>query len=237
MARSGGNRQSVVSMSYDGTQLCHSETALSHLDAFGLKGTFYADPLPLLESLPTWKSAASRGHEVANGCLIGSIDADGSMDTWTPEMVGDDIDETDQLLSELFPHQSGYSFGYPWATGGAFGISYLRRIIEERHAVCRSGEHGTNSVDNLDLAYLKCVPMDGATFEQMSEIVRTSVRKGEWIILAFDGIGSGEPSVDASDHEKICSWLADNRDLFDVLTVSQAADLIQQTSKAGLHLI
>lgn len=237
MAASNGKRKAIVSLTYDGTQLCHSETVLPHLDAFDLKATFYADPLPLLESLPIWKVAVKRGHEVANGCLIGSVDGSGDLDSWTPEMVGDDVDETDRMLAELFPGQSVYSFGYPWVTGGAYGISYLRRIIEERHSVCRSGEQGTNDLEDVDLSYLKCVPMDDASASQMIEVVRSSVRNGEWIILAFEGIGSGEPSIDASAHLGLCSWIADNRELFEVLTVSEAAERAQGGSKQSLRLL
>ena len=230
-------RKGIVSLTYDGTQLCHSETVVPHLNGFGLLGTFYADPLPLLDNLPNWKLAVAQGHEVANGCLIGSVDGSGALDSWTPEMVGDDIDETDGMLDELFPGQHIYSFGYPWVTGGAIGISYLRRIVEQRHSVCRSGEKGANSLDSLDLAYLKCVPMDDRTADQMIELVRSSVRRGEWIILAFDGVGSGEPSVDASSHLGLCSWLSENRELFDVLTVSQAAERAQDGPRPSLRLL
>jgi hypothetical protein len=237
MAGNGPKRKALVSLTYDGTQLCHAETALPHLDAFGLKGTFYADPLPLLESLPLWRKAVSEGHEIGNGCLIGTADGGGAIDAWTPEMIGDDIDETDSMIRELFPSQNVFSFGYPWATAGAYGIGVLRRIVEMRHSVCRSGEQGTHDFDSIDLAYLRCAAMDGFSSGEMIEFVRSAGRLGQWIILAFDGIGSGDPSVDASAHRELCVWLNDSRDLVDVVTVSQAAQLAQGEARPKLRLL
>ena len=237
MAANGSKRKAVVSLTYDGTQLCHAETALPHLDAFGLKGTFYADPLPLLDSLPLWRKALSDGHEIGNGCLIGTVDAGGAIDSWTPEMVGDDIDDADSLLRELFPGQNVFSFGYPWITAGAYGIVNLRRIVEQRHSVCRSGDQGMNEAQSVDLSYLRCAAMDGFTSNEMIEFVRSAGRLGQWIILAFDGIGSGDPSVDASAHYELCTWLNDSRDLVDVVTVSNAAQLAQGEARPKLRLL
>ena len=229
--------KAIVSLSYDGTQLCHSETVLPHLDASGLKGTFFADPLPLLESLPVWRAAVERGHEVGNGCLIGSVDGSGALDAWTPEMVSDDIEETDNMLLELFPGQTVYSFGYPWVTGGAYGMSHLRHLVEARHSVCRSGEKGSNKVGRTDLAYIQCLPMDDVSSVEMIEYVRSSIRNGDWLVLAFDGVGSGEPSVNANDHRDLCLWLEENKELVDVMTVSQAAQSLQSGSVPALRLL
>ena len=169
MSKSSEFTKAAVSLTYDGTQLCHSETVLPQLDALNLKGTFFADPLPLLDSLPTWRAAVMNGHEVGNGCLIGSVDGSGALDCWTPEMIEDDIEETDRMLHELFPGQTVFSFGYPWVSGGAFGIGHLRKIVERRHSVCRSGEQGTNIAGEADLAYLKCMQMDGTSAVEMIE--------------------------------------------------------------------
>lgn len=236
MTHSSEYTKAMVSLSYDGTQLCHAETVLPQLDALGLKGTFFADPLPLLDSLPVWRAAVSNQHEVGNGCLIGNIDGF-ALDAWTSEMIEDDIEETDNMLRELFPGQTVYSFGYPWATGGAFGIGHLRKIVENHHSVCRSGEHGTNDATSTDLAYVLCKPMDQTTGVEMIEIVRTAVRQGHWLILAFDGVGSGDPAVDASEHKILCQWLADNRELLEVLTVTAAADTVQNNTKTKMRIL
>jgi Polysaccharide deacetylase len=237
MPSEGPYEKPVVSVTYDGTQLCHAETALPHLEAFGLKGTFYADPLPLLESLPTWRKAAENGHEIGNGCLIGTVDEGGAMEAWTPEMIGDDIDETDTMLQELFPTQPVFSFGYPWITAGALGIEPLRRLVEERHSVCRSGHQGTNKPGEIDLAYLRCVAMDGYSADEMIDIVRLAVRQRHWIILSFDGVGSGEPSVDASAHRDLCEWLSESSELLVVSTVTAAAERAQEAARSKLRLL
>lgn len=237
MSFGGDHRKPIVSLTYDGTQLCHAETVLPHLARFNLKATFYADPLPLLEDVYLWRSAVEDGHEIGNGCLIGSVDELGLLDAWTPEMVADDIDETDRLIREIFPVQQVFSFGYPWITGGAYGIGHLRKIVEERHTVCRSAEQGRNSRFKPDLAFLHCHTLDGATNQEMQELVRTGARHGEWVILSFDGIGSGEPSIDSHEHRAFCEWLSDSLELVDVLPVTEAAKIASDGDRTKLKLL
>ena len=57
MASSG-----LVSLTYDGSLLCHLETVLPHLEESALKATFYAEPAMLLENLPGWALAVLDGH-------------------------------------------------------------------------------------------------------------------------------------------------------------------------------
>lgn len=237
MPEGGHHRKPIVSLTYDGTQACHAETVLPQLEKTNLRGTFYADPLPLLEDVQFWRSAVSQGHEVGNGCLIGSVDELGLLEAWTPEMVADDIDETDRLIRELFPTQAVFSFGYPWITGGAYGMGHLRKIVEERHTVCRSAEQGTNALHQPDTAFLRCHTLDGSSRAEMIELVRSGTRRGEWVVLAFDGVGSGEPAVDAIEHQALCEWLAEAGDIFEVLPVREAASRLQDGTRPALRLL
>lgn len=228
-----GSEKAMVSLTYDGAQICHAETAIPHLDSVGLKGTFYIDPLNMLETLPLWIEASRNGHEIGNGCLTYC----GPIDAWTAEMVADDLEECDNLIREIFPHQQLFSFGYPASTGSAIGIDYLKRIIERKHLVCRSGEQGGNDRSNINLAYLNCFTFDGQSGNQIIEVVRNAIRTYSVIVLAFDGIGSGEPAIDASAHLELCNWLHTSQDIVQTVTITEVANQIREAGKPELRLV
>ncbi len=211
----------IVSLTYDGTQLCHLETAVPVLNSNGLKATFYADPLMLLDNLPDWKNVQSNGHEIGNGSLFESLSSQFEFDPFSLDLVGDDIDETDNLIKEIFPNQLSFSLAYPWSES-QHGSDQIRKLVGSRHSICRSGVKGTNSFDSLECSFLRCIPCHDLTGAQMITILQSSTRRGEWAILAFDGIGSGERGIDASAHEEVVFWLAENSDICEVRPVTQS---------------
>lgn len=227
----------MVSLTYDGTLPCHAETALPHLDHFGLKATFYADPVPLLDDLPIWRRAVETGHEIGNGCLMGSLDGGSVLAAWTPEMVGDDIDETDSLLRELFAGQTGHSMGFPWVTGTDTHLADVKAMVARRNSIARSGVAGLNPMDSPDVSYLKCLHMDGLEAGHMTELVRAAVRSHSWIVLSFDGVGSGDRAVDSAEHKGLCAWLADNPGPFRVETILGAASGFNSAFRPTLRLV
>ncbi|MBS1723616.1 MAG: hypothetical protein JSS66_11750 [Armatimonadetes bacterium] len=232
-----GHDKAIVSLTYDGTLPCHAETALPHLDSRGLLATFYADPVPMLDSFPIWRGAAEKGHEIGNGCLIGALDGGSALAAWTPEMVADDIDETDDLIRELFPGQTSFSLGYPWVEGKDSELDTVKRLVAKKHSVCRSGVAGLNALDQVDTGYLKCLPMVDHRSGHMIDLVRTAVRSRSWIILSFDGVGMGERGIDARDHQDLCDWLATNKELFELLPVIAVTALLARQQRSALRML
>ena len=225
----------IVSLTYDGTQLCHSETVLDDLERSGLVATFYADPVPLLDGLPAWRHAIGAGHEIGNGCLSESLSETGLLGAWTVDMLVDDVVETDGLIRELFPGQPTFSLSFPWNSGCTDALSDVRAVVSDHHLVCRSGVPGLNTMDGPDLGYLKCVHMDGLNGREIIEIVRAGIRSQCWTILSFDGVGSGDRSVEAAAHRELCVWLTDNADLARVATIRDAAQAFVNSPR-GLRL-
>ncbi len=209
----------TLSLTYDGTQLCHLETVVPQLGAFGFQGTFYADPVNLLERINGWRQAAGLGHEVGNGCLTGAALPDGSLPAWTPGMILEEVEDSDRLLRESFPHTSGHSLGLPWGQARcAEGQIYLAQlgIVAD---VIRTGDHGANEGKPSELKSLRCYMLANMAGDDMISVLRLALQKGGWAIFAFDGIGCGERGVDASAHNDLCQFIDGNRDLIDVRTV------------------
>ena len=213
----------LVSLSYDGTLLCHLHTARPALDRHGFKGTFYAEPTLLLESVVEWRDVQKSGHEIGNGCLFGSSLPDGSLPAWTPQMIVEDVEEADFLLEELFPDQNDHSLGLPWGTDAcADGQSYLTEVSQLFNVV-RTGVTGLNALPKPDNQSLMCVPTADFTGRQMVDVVKTAVGNGSWVIFAFEGVGTGDNAVDAAAHDYLLSYLDEAKDLVAVLPVIDAA--------------
>lgn len=202
----------AVSLSYDGTLLCHLETVVPHLDRYGLRGTFYAVPERLLEALKPWQEVQLRGHEIANGCLFPWASADGSLDAWTLEMVAADIGDAESLIEESFPSQRNWSFAFPCGHPRCARGQDYREIVEAFAGVARSGIDGFNIGPSCDIRYLKRVYCSGFECHEILSMVQMAIDRGEWAILAFEGVGVGDRAVDASSHERLCEFLDSVRD-------------------------
>lgn len=228
---------SYLSLSYDGTQLCHLETVVPHLQRYGLRGTFYAEPAMLLENLPDWQEVQAQGHEIGNGCLLASALPDGSLPAFTPAMISEDAEESDFLLDDLFPDQAGSSFGMPWGEDRCAGnLSYLP-YLAKLFNVIRSGERGINPLSEISLQSLKCLPMEDLESQQMLELVRLASHQNCWAILAFDGVGCGDRAIDAFAHEDLCAYLAEQSDLIMTRPVIEIADHLMTVQRPSIRLI
>lgn len=227
----------VISLTYDGTQWCHLGTVIPQLEAAGFLGTFYADPVMLMENLPEWQAAQVRGHEIGNGCLIGSALPDGSLPAWTPAMILDDIEEADFLLEELFPDQPDHSFGMPWGEARCAADTDYLPTVAHAFNVIRTGERGVNQPGEFDLKALRSLPMEDLTGSQLIEVCRLAIHQGGWSIFAFDGVGMGDRAVDAADHAELIEFLAASRDVVQVLPVITMAERLLDAPKPTIRLV
>lgn len=220
----------IVSLTYDGTQLCHVETALPDLQRAGLAGTFYAEPATLLDHYPVWKHAQAEGHEIGNGSLLAAALPDGSLPAWTTEMILDDLSEADELLDELFPQQGENSVALPLGHASCADSADFVPALRSQYSVIRLGTPGVNAANISSANGLKVIDPSDLNGNQLAQIARQAVQNPTWIVFAFDGIGSGHRSIDHSAHVQLLEFLCNNTDLVEILPVIQAA---QQLNRQG----
>lgn len=230
-------RKGAVSLTYDGTLPCHREIALRHLDEAGLKGTFFADPVTLLDDLPLWRAAHGAGHEIANGCLMSAARGDGSLPGWTPEMIDDEISSSDGLLHELFPGRRRIAFGYPWGLPRCMEFVDYRELIIARDLVARSGESGINAPVSCSLGYLKAILASDYTAEDLIHVAMDTMLKGEWVVFAFCGIGEAERGIDSSAHRRLVTWLRDQQADIWTDSLSNVALWVEATRARHFRLV
>jgi hypothetical protein len=219
-----------LSLTYDGGDISHLETVAKCVDSLGLPSTFYSPPESLLADPVSWRNLVNSGHEVGNFSLSEGANADGYLFGWTPQMVANDLEMSEQLYVDLFPKQVGRSFAYPCTKPSRRTLdsttiqdmqhyAMLRPIVRDFFRVARTSSEGSNSLKALDLTALKCFHTSEQTHHEWVDLTEAAIENKEWIIFAFHGVGVGEDSVDAIEHARFCLWLAENRERLRIDTV------------------
>lgn len=219
----------IVSLTYDGTQLCHVETALPDLTDYNLSATFYAEPSTLLDHYPAWRNAQARGHEIGNGSLLAASLPDGSLPAWTTEMILDDLSEANDLIEDLFANQVECSLGLPMGRASCADSHDYIPTLRSTYSVIRTGTPGLNHASFGAANHLKIIDPTDLNGSQLAQIARQAIQNPSWIVFAFDGIGSGSRSIDHKAHRQLLEFLNNNRDLIHILPVINAAQNLNQT--------
>lgn len=227
-------KRGLISLTYDGTQLCHVETALPDLADYKLSATFYAEPATLLDHYPAWRTAQTKGHEIGNGSLIGAALPDGTLPAWTTAMILDDLAEANDLLADLFPDQAECSIGLPSGLAQCADSRNYLPALQFNYPTIRSGTAGINPISPSPSKNLKIIDPSNLSGSQLIQIARQAIQNPNWIVFAFDGIGVGKKSIDHKSHRTLLDFLVTNQDLLTTAPVIQIAKNFRQTPTSQL---
>lgn len=178
------------------------------LQVADLKATFYVPPLTVLDEIGAWTLAALEGHEVGSHSLSGFTDADGSLPSWTLDMVDADLAMTRELVEDVLPTVEPVSFAYPGPNPVCADGEY-RTVVARHHRWARGAHEGLNHPVFSDPHDLRCsrvrVPDDayGAIDE--------AARRGAWAILAIPGVGPRAGEMRYEHHAAMCRYLSTER--------------------------
>ncbi len=216
---------SAVSLTYDGPDISHLETAVDTLERYELKGTFFVDPPPLLDQADRWQAVSNNGHEMGSHPFFSSADPRGNLWNWTLEMVEEELRQNKRLFYDLFPNQTDFSFAYPGdqtrCVRGTFDRSETsyREAVDRVFDVARSGDPGVNNISSIDLRWLKSFDTEQMRGVDLISLVEQHALPGNWVVLRFGPIGVGERAIDARAHQQLCAWLRDRSDSIAVGTI------------------
>ena len=173
--------------------------------------------------IPSWQSAASRGHEVGNHtvdhiCSCNFDFGEVHLEDLALEDIARTIDEAEQRLDVLIPTQTGKrSFCYPcyqtFVGIGAGKKSYVP-VVAERFLAARGGGPGNageqgNNAARVDLSEVWGADVAGWSGDQLCAAVDEAVAAGRWLVLVFHGVGGEHGlNVEVPDFEQLVSHLA-----------------------------
>lgn len=195
----------LVSLTFDGTTIGHLEVVAPALIRLGLPATYYARAENLLQAVRDWQEVARHGAEIGDGCLDAAALPGGHV-ALDPAAIEGELAAAAELLDDLFPGTR--SFGYPWGEPTGLGGADYRSVVRARYEVARAGIEGRNTQGRTDLGYLRCIPCDGYSGEELIALAENGLAADEWVIFAFGGIGEGEPGVDLAAFLALVEHLA-----------------------------
>lgn len=189
-----------ISLCYDGGLSNHLEVVVPALDRLGLPGTFFLDPAEAVQRLHGWKQAQKSGHELANGALLLSAQAEGHFPNWTAAMVQAELDETDDFLrTELEvpePISAAYPIGEPKCADGLYLIS--------REQV-RSPNQGPNPLP-VNPQAVHCIHTENWQLADFLFTLTNPDWAHQWIVFVIEGVGEG-PGIDRQTHLELLEYL------------------------------
>lgn len=220
----------LVTLAYDGGLVDHREVVLPILDRLGLRGTFCMPPEAILESPVAWQGAAQSGHEVGCHSLYG-VTLDGALENWDLEMVHGDLELARRLVCEMLSCEAR-TFVFPGTQTNCADGDYSR-VVREIFATARRQVQGLNEPDQDPHALAQRATF-GMSGPELIRAVEEACSEEKWLILNFEGVGTGQRGCDAAAHAELCLWLSKATEIVSVRTVSEAADEYLRVAQATL---
>jgi hypothetical protein len=170
-----------------------------------------------------WAELSAAGHEIGDASLFDAAGPSGFLHDWTADMVQHDLEMSVEFYDGVFSRAHGRSLAYPVlrrkvrSEGDPISIeatqqiSMLRQIVRRHYAVARGSTDGHNDPASCDVLSLRSFRASEFIAEELILLARQALDAGAWAVFAFDGVGVGDPAIDATEHARFCLWLAEHR--------------------------
>lgn len=245
-------RAGAISLSFDDGLPSQRAVALPAMNARGLRGTFYVNPIgseddaalphTWREGLEAWRPARAAGHELANHSLAHACSLNIEMTwgmranllDWSLADVERDLLEAQRRLADVFPEQGPTSFAYPCYEStvgrGADRASYVPVVA--RHAVAgraRGELRGelANDPRYCDPCHLSSWAVERQAGAFMIGLAEQSAALGRWGIFTFHGIHEGHLPVGDTDFVELLDHLVRRQGDFWVAPVAEVAAYVR----------
>ena len=208
----------AISLSYDDALNSQLDIAIPALDKHGITASFYltlASPV-VRDRLGEWRAAALNGHELGNHTIFHPCSGALPDRDWVPSYYNIDEYELSEIVEEIrvansFLHaidgQEERTLTVPCGDVIASGESYLPAIREQFVAI-----KGFESSDETFANLWSPVDVSGSELIERIEAEASSGRKLFSII--FHGVGGDYLDVSADAHDKLLTYLVENRDTY-----------------------
>lgn len=217
--------KAAVNLAYDDAINSQLDNAISQLDKYGLKGSFYlvlgSDTIS--KRLDEWRTAAAHGHELGNHTLFHQCSRKPAGREWvTPENDIDTISVA-QLAAQIrlgnsmlhaIDGKTERTFTTPCGDLLAGGENYVPAIKSEFVAIKSAPGGVTPDMRTLDPYAVSVAAPTGVTGKQLIDIVKQAAAAGTMANFTFHGIGGDHLAVSKEAHEELLQYLAANKDVY-----------------------
>jgi peptidoglycan/xylan/chitin deacetylase (PgdA/CDA1 family) len=217
-----------VSLTYDDS-MPSNVLAREHLDAFGIKGSFFVNPGTSRFKKINWQKFIDVGHEIGNHTFSHPMksDLEEFSDVQMENEIKFGVDEIQKLTQKPV-----LSFAYPGGITeyGPDGNSYIP-IVGRYHKYARMAGGGTLftpwEVRRVTEEPLLISNVDYTIAGGLVKRAEEVKHRGGWIVFSFHGIDEGNMSISSDEHKAFLDYLYAERNHIQVDTFSSTADKIK----------
>jgi len=233
-------QQAAVVLTYDDTLHSQLDYAVPQLNQHQFVGTFYLSGArgELDKRMNEWRAAAKLGHELGNHtlyhpCRKSLPDRDWvqpflDLDQYTITQYSEELKTTNTLLQAIDGHTQrtfAYTCGDTTVKNGSV-IDAIKPLV----TAARDAIPGTNDANNINFYKIKAFDGANKSAQQLIAMVEQAQQNNHLVVLLFHGVGGDYLNVDASAHQQLVQYLADNRKDYWVTTLRDAVQYIKTNS-------
>lgn len=226
------HKKAVIVLTYDDALNSQLNVAIPQLDSVHLKGTFFLTGDINSQTIPRWRKASNKGHELANHTVfhpcLSTDDNPMASEHYTVNRILHEIDIMNNCLFAV-DGKTMHTYAYPCTethVGGKDYVDSLRKHGNVKYARI-GGDINAIITDFKHLDPLK-VPSygleDHTSAEKLIDFVKKVKATGGMGILMFHGIGGDYITTSAQAHRKLLAYLKKNQKDIWVTTFQQAMD-------------
>ena len=209
----------ALSLTFDDSRPSQVEAGVPLFNRYGVRATFYTQPVSVSQKADAWRRAVAGGHEagahtITHPCTCNFSFTGSGLENMTLEQMEKEILESNEQLEKLVgvrPVTFAYPCGQKFVGRGEKLESYVPLVAKHYLAGRGWRDEYFNAPECCDLAQLSGIECDGADFEQIRPQLETAAQTGNWLVLAGHDIGAEKRGqmTRLSTLEAICEYCTD----------------------------
>lgn len=226
------HKKAVIVLTYDDALQSHLNVAIPQLDSVKLKGTFFLTGELNNQTIPQWRKASKKGHELANHTVfhpcLSTDDNPMASEHYTIYRILHEIWVMNNFLFAV-DGKSGRTYAYPCTETHVGGKDYVDSL--RKHGIIKYARIGgdANAVitdfKNLDPLQVSSYGLeDHTSADKLIAYVKKVQESGGMGVIMFHGIGGEYITTSAEAHRELLAYLKANQKDIWVTTFQQAMD-------------
>ncbi len=235
------HKTALIVLTYDDALDSQLKTAIPQLDSANLKGTFFLTSELNRITIPKWRAAAAKGHELANHtlfhpCLITTMsDSINAAEKYTVHAIMREIYTMNNFLYAI-DGKPERTYAYPCTETAVGGVSYVDTL--KKSTLIKYARVG-GDMDAVVTDFKKLNPLlvpsyglgGNNTGDELIAFVKKVEQSGGMGIFMFHGVGGDYITTPAKSHKQLIAYLKEHKKEIWVATFQQAMDYITQANK------
>lgn len=226
------HKKAVIVLTYDDALQSQLNVAIPQLDSVRLKGTFFLTGDINSQTIPQWRKANKKGHELANHTVfhpcLSTDDNPMASEHYTTYRILHEIEVMNNYLFAV-DGKIARTYAYPCTETHVGGKNYVDSL--RKHGIIKYARIGgdANAVIT-DFKHLDplLVPSYGLEDHTASDKLIAFVKKvegsGGMGVIMFHGVGGDYITTSAQVHRELLAYLKENQKDIWITTFQQAMD-------------